>query len=89
MTIKVMLSNFDKNLTILTTRWFQNSLMREKEFCNLLLLHLKRKTVKGVSNTEQKQYLFHQRRQIFIDENIITSFDRTSIFLFSISRLVL
>lgn len=58
MTIKVMLSNFDKNLTILTTRWFQNSLMREKEFCNLLLLHLKRKTVKGVSNTKQKQYFF-------------------------------
>ena len=84
-----MLSNFDKNLTILTTRWFQNSLMREKESFNLVLLRLKGKTFKGVANTEQKQYLFHQRRQIFIDENIITSFDRISIFLFSISRLVL
>ena len=84
-----MLSNFDKNLTILTTRWFQNSLMREKESCNLVLLRLKGKTFKGVANTEQKQYLFHQRRQIFIDENTIKSFNKNSIFLFSISRLVL
>ena len=41
-----MLSNFDKNLTILTTRWFQNSLMREKESCNLVLLRLKGKLLK-------------------------------------------